>query len=367
MSLIYAARGDGLGTRLLTAIYGRILATLLNFPFKIIWPPLGSDFYSNYDVLNPDLLYEVFSENYMFRGNPKFAGEFVKEWRVLEGSAFFYVNQDMAFLNSLDLTMLSEHLRARDGLVYDFPYPLDVLKQVNDFDLEIKNAWAAIDWSLNLNSILDEIDQCCDLQNTITLHLRRGDLVTMLNEAPISELMAVGMMQIFQRYAALRTFFDEIDRVRTNENIFICSEDEGADVPFKRRYGAENVRSSSDFYCGTPNQKAFVDLILLSRSKILIAPHLSYFSTCAATVGNVQLRSVALDLQNLIEELLQQVVATNSDRYKDVAAVIYCVAANISRDSNRIEWFNEFTRQAKKYNTNIVAELIVSGNEEKLL
>lgn len=52
MKAVYTARGDGLGTRMLSALYARILAEHLGLPLKVIWAPLGgASIYADYGLI----------------------------------------------------------------------------------------------------------------------------------------------------------------------------------------------------------------------------------------------------------------------------------------------------------------------------
>lgn len=111
--------------------------------------------------------------------------------------------------------------------------------------------------------------------------------------------------------------------------ILICGEERGSEKQFARRYGQENVVASWELFDGTPNQQAFADLILLSRAKILIAPVLSFYSRCAASVGTCTFRAVPLDISNLVEELVA-LAGGDDQRRKNVAAMIFAQAAKMT-------------------------------------
>ncbi|MGU3359092.1 hypothetical protein ACLBWX_02030 [Methylobacterium sp. M6A4_1b] len=69
MKAIYTARGDGLGTRMLSALYARILAQHLRLPVKVIWSPLGgASLYTVYELMHPRFLHEIFADRSMFTG-----------------------------------------------------------------------------------------------------------------------------------------------------------------------------------------------------------------------------------------------------------------------------------------------------------
>jgi hypothetical protein len=76
MKAIYTARGDGLGIRMLSALYARIRAQQLGLPLKAIWSPLGgASLYADHVLMHPRFLREIFADRTLFTdADPGLAG-----------------------------------------------------------------------------------------------------------------------------------------------------------------------------------------------------------------------------------------------------------------------------------------------------
>ena len=144
MTVIYACRGDGLGTRLLAILHGRVLADLLDLDFKVVWPPLGAPFYDNSDVLHPNLRHEFFSEECVFEGAGTRRGEIVDPGS-LSDKRLLSVAHNLTNIEAMSLQGFRKSIEGYDGIFYDWPYQLSNLLGSNaDVGAAIKYYWKMI-------------------------------------------------------------------------------------------------------------------------------------------------------------------------------------------------------------------------------
>lgn len=142
------------------------------------------------------------------------------------------------------------------------------------------------------------------------------------------------MPSIFSRYIPVSAVVTEIDRIRTDEKILLCCEDRSVKELFVKKYGARAIYSSYDLFNGTDDQRAIIDIMMLSRAKILIAPFISYFSRCAAEVGDCEYIRLKRDFPQIAEELLEIANAIDGERQSGVKALIYRTAAELASDES---------------------------------
>jgi hypothetical protein len=142
------------------------------------------------------------------------------------------------------------------------------------------------------------------------------------------------MPSIFSRYIPVSTVVAEIDRIRTDEKILLCCEDRSVKELFVKKYGAHAIYSSHDLFNGTDDQRAIIDLMMLSRAKILIAPFISNFARCAAGVGDCEYIRLKGEFSQVAEELSEIANAIDGERQSGVKALIDRTAAELASDES---------------------------------
>ncbi|NEU13550.1 hypothetical protein G3T14_15620 [Methylobacterium sp. BTF04] len=330
MTAIYSARGDGLGTRMLAAIYGRILAELLELPLTVIWPPLGgADLYAGYALMHPDHLSEIFADRSLFTDSK--AG---LNGAILLNAELGDVRLQSAYHSQAEISGLSRgELLARlsdvDGLLYDFPGPLIAFMSTEvDLKRACIAAWSKVNWSDSVREAVEAVDARIDLSTCIAAHVRRGDILDVVNRGDLEHLVNDGMMQILQRYTPINAFFRQIDTSGATGGILVCTEDEGVIRRFCDRYGKARIASSMALDL-TENQRAATDLLLLSRAKRIVAPVVSYFSTCAAAVSEAELTNTTWHLEASIDEITSLIDRTDPERVRKVSAIMNAAACRL--------------------------------------
>ena len=142
--------------------------------------------------------------------------------------------------------------------------------------------------------------------------------------------------------------------------MFICTEDKEVKRSFIQKYGVQNYYSSLDLFNGTENQRAFIDLMILSQSKILVAPYMSFFSICATAVGRCEYKSVGFDPVCLVEELLGLLEPKDYDRNRSVSSIVYATAAKMMADPADANTREQFVTYAQKLDGNITNAILSS-------
>jgi hypothetical protein len=328
---IYVYRGDGIGTRLLTVIYAKIFADLFGFELKFIWTQIGSPFYDA--LFQPENIAEIFSGSHIFDDGNESSGEFVTSPVPDPSVEVLRLDHEGERLAHMDRERFAEVVEAYDVIFYAQPYAL-LMFMTREVDIasEVRRIWKQISWNPR---ILDFVEETCSskgVDGAIAVHIRRGDLVKMLIEADVEYLASRGMAMIFQRFTALKTIIEAIDEIRTDETLVVCSDDSRVAETLSRRYGADSVYSSYAATELTDDQRSVVDIMLLSRAKILLSPQMSFFSKCAAEVGDCKHLPFQPDLAAAVEELLEIADRITDARAAQVKALIYTSAAELSSD-----------------------------------
>jgi hypothetical protein len=328
---IYVYRGDGLGTRLLTVIYAKILADMLGFQVKVVWGEMKSPYYGG-RLFDPAKLSDIFADSHVFHDGDERDGEICAaiphDIRILQLDCDLGKSTKVSldsFLGRLD----DENYNA---LFYGQPGPaLSFMKHERDLCFEVGRVWKTVAWSTQISAFIERYCALESIENRIAVHVRRGDLVRMLLEAD-PNFSPEEMTGIFIRYASLELIMKQIDEVRSGEKLLVCSDDDRMVKRFKDEYGEADVCSSHDEERLTEDQKAVVDIVLLSRSKILVSPYLSLFSRCAAEVGSCGHVATPIDLGSAVEELIAIADRRADGCGEQVKACIYATAARLATD-----------------------------------
>ena len=309
MSLVYARRGDGLGTRVLNLMYGRMFAQDLGLPFKICWPVLESRFYDQPDLLHAAELDGIIADRHVFKTTTGLIGELV-DAGILNGMRLLRV-RGAEDARSSDELLAS--LASADAIEFSAPCPVDVGRDRGaSVEGTLQSYWREVNWS---PAFLARVDAFATglgpggLATAVAVHVRRGDLLTMLRQADLDMLRDTGMAQIVQRFAPLSSYAAAIDGLPGEPGpILVCGQDRATAEYFRARYPGRAVLSSLD-EAMSETQRAFFDLLLLSRARTVIAPALSYFSSSAAAVGGGSLVALPHDAARAIPELFAQIEA----------------------------------------------------------
>ncbi|MCJ2037092.1 hypothetical protein [Methylobacterium sp. J-068] len=332
--MIYSQRSDGLGTRVLSAIYAQIFSEQVGVPMGLIWTPLGWPFgVRDTPLMHPNNIFELFGDLAFFRdGQGNGHGRIVlhEEPVSTELLSLYEHRYELFALSQAELAQVSSMGK---GVNYDFPGPLfRFMTEDADAPAKVARIAGTINWNAHILGTVAAIDETFRLENCLSVHVRRGDIVEMLFRSDLADLIDGGMTQILQRYTPLQAYFDAVDRHRRG-GIVVCTEDDGVVERFQHRYGAHRIASCSARDL-SENQRAAVDLILLSKSRRIVAPVLSFFSQCAAAIGNTRIRNTAWHLKDTTTEITALVRRAESARSEQVLAVMYAAAYRISEQND---------------------------------
>lgn len=324
--MICSQRSDGLGTRILSAVYAQLLSRHIDVPLRVFWTPLGWPDPPHSPVLmHPRYVLELFASLHLFKDatNGPYADIVIHEEPVTTGLFSVFHNKDELF--DLSEGEVAQIARMGNGINYDFPIPLfQFMAETTDLKAKVAQVASQINWNPTILEALAALDRWSPLSHCISVHVRRGDILDMLLHSDLNILADGLMIQILQRFMPLRAYFHAVDQHRSG-SIIVCTEDQSVVAQFRGRYGTERIVSCSDLPL-SENQRAAMDLLLLSRSQRIIAPVVSFFSQCAASIGNVRLENTAWHLEETTDEIRQLLEETGCDRTKPVIAIMYSAA-----------------------------------------
>lgn len=326
MPQVVAMRGDGLGSRLLAALHGRVLAEALGFELAVIWPKLGGlPLHDAKTIFDPELRHELFFGDSLFDDRGPLRGRF-----TAPGAETVPLKDALALAPESqrdDRRTFMSRLGAGNGVLYNHPNELfPFVHQHVEPARALRRAWDGIAWSDRVHEAVAAVARAAG-PRYLAVHVRRGDILEMLHETDLAILAASGMAQILQRYLSLETIFRKLDAMRGTEAIVVCSEDPEVQAAFAARFGrAVSSRLGGDLSEG---QRAAVDLILLSRANTIVTANQSYFGRCAATGGRCKEVALDLDLSAAIPEILERTHDMRPDRAAAMVPIVYRAAASL--------------------------------------
>lgn len=233
-------------------------------------------------------------------------------------------------LACLSADELRDALGESEDLLYGFPGPLiTFMSSEINLGSALTAAWSKVNWSAAVLEAVGRIGRRIDLPTCTAVHVRRGDILDVVNRADLEHLVNDGMVQVLQRYTPLAAFFQQIDASRQLGDILVCTEDADVVRRFADRYGRARVASSIGLDL-TENQRAATDLLLLSKARQIFAPAVSFFSHCAAAVSGARLVNTAWELEASVAEILAFVDRSDAKRVRQISAIAYAAASRLA-------------------------------------
>lgn len=302
MPTVVAVRPDGIGTRLLTILYAHRFAEQMGWTFRAHWPSLIDANYRDRDLLSADTLPDYFQGGVLFKDSVKdvwIDEEFALGKRVFQLSA-------AQSLHGMTRDEVNAHVASYDVFMYDIPEPV----QLHQWDRAAEAKAIRVSWK-NLNFALDVRKACTavisqlDMQSSPAIHLRRGDILNMLTDGPFEHLIDAGVVQIFQRYLPFGTVEETVRRDFADApGLLVCSEDLTLTKRINEAFPDKTVVSAMNVFPVGSNKAALLDIMLLTRSRVIIAPFVSYFSLCASKVSLTKRHPPRLDIEIMLPELI---------------------------------------------------------------
>ena len=322
---VVARRPDGLGTRLLAILSARVFADKHGLKLSIIWPSMNDPHYNfKSGLLQADTLSDVFSGNHAFidRLDIKFVDEsFLHGKQIFSMFGTFGDN-----LNSgeSDINTLTT---GYDAILYDYPGIFKHNSYSEDDDLEtLKKCWNLFNFNREVVDLFISWKEHTNLSDSVAVHIRRGDMPSMLCNSDFDFLRHRGIHIIFQRYIPTATVINLLEgKFSRYESIVICSEDNSPLRNLANMLPHKNFFSSFGLFKPDSNQQALFDLLVLANAAVLISPYKSFYSECAALVGKCARYNAGLDVPNLTRELCDLINCSdvsNADRLRSLVLIV---------------------------------------------
>jgi hypothetical protein len=292
---------------------------------------MRSPFYSG-GLFDPTKVNDIFADSHIFRDGDERDGEICAT--IPHGIRILRLESEFGKCAKTSLDAFLDRLddEEYDALFYSQPgAALSFMKHERDLRFEVGRIWKTIAWSAPIAEFVERRCAHANIENRIAVHVRRGDLDRMLVDGD-PDFSPERMTGIFIRYASLETVMKQIDEVRSGEKLLVCSDDDRIAERFKGEYGEANVCSSHDVERLTEGQQSVADIMLLSRSKILVSPFLSIFSRCAAEVGTCRHVAMPIDLGPAVDELIAIADRRTDGCGAQVKARIYATAAGLATE-----------------------------------
>lgn len=261
MGTLLAFRGDGLGARLCTVINAIRLSNQCGLPFKISWFVIpGRD-------VSPE---QIFSERYIAEN--MLTGYHPEEILI----------RDTSLISSRSSQEFVEF--AKPGVFYCINTAFSYL-DFTDQDpsarrAEVDKAISQIEWNEEVTKVLDQFASL-DLRKYRAVHIRRGDLL----EEPYSHVM------FYEKYAPASLFVEHLrrDTEQTGRQEYIIFSDnpETAQHVKSQLHGGVTPGELLALDHLTPWQRDFVELMMMARTGLIIAPPESAFSRTASMIGGI--------------------------------------------------------------------------------
>jgi hypothetical protein len=260
---VIAQRSDQLGGRLGSLCNAAALADLYKWRFGLVWP------HSKDDAIND--LCQLFA--------PSFLAAHQLDEHDLDGRTAIICN-DVATATRDRETLLATHPDRQPFL--DVANPFEILTaQVEDDSTaraRFRRAFAMVRWAEPLQPVLEFCGTWAQGERWTGVHVRAGDTVIgpWRNGMWHEKYLPASCLG-----AAL------VECQREDAPVLLCSDHPQYAAWLQTRYG--HVRSADDVLPRldrlTPTQRAFAEILLLSRCDRIVGPPRSAFSTLAAMLG----------------------------------------------------------------------------------
>ncbi len=301
MQSVIASRSDRLGGRFRNMCAAWDFASKVGAPLVINWPGTG---YAKYATQDDYSFFDLFDEtDFKTRSNDVTLSSLSHE-------------KLLAAHEGTDTLLIS----GATGKRQDFfdSAPGDVIYNAtsrymfaeDEAGLNKKSIEREIFHSLRLNAAvaacLEEVSQLCPLTGTVSVHVRRGDIVPLLVNAGLT---AVGTKvksvtsyertitkrtyTFADRYAPVEAYESAIDTLGPNTSVCVFSDDDALKADMKQTYkdriiDVDAVVSRHDL---TSTQIAFVEMLVMSKTDAVVCAN-SAFSLFASFIGRCEVVEV---------------------------------------------------------------------------
>lgn len=244
---------NGLANRIQGIESSMLIAQELRVPLTIIWPVvpvINIKFTSLFETPPQAIVHELNGWN----GYQKLINDFKPDFELDQE----FIEADPMIDSYKILRLVSQHRRPMIK-TYRRIYFGNKRQQIIKFNQEIE---MEINSKVHLSS------------GAVGVHVRRSDHV------------------YATRTSTNSAFFHLVDCLPSNQNIFLCTDDEDVEHEFRQRYRSRmltNPKKSRNRDTERGMIEAAIDLALLSRTKLIYGSANSTFSRCASFWGNIPL------------------------------------------------------------------------------
>lgn len=300
---VVALRPDGLGTRLLTTIYARQFAEKIGATLSVAWPSLEDANYANsHQLLKEEQITEIFEGKKIFIDRDDVE---IIQSSQLTGKRLMHLHGMHEQIENGTIGDVENISATFDYIVYDLPYPVTLAGSDPKADaLQVKKLWNQFNFAKDVMEAFSYLSQASELDQSVAVHVRRGDVLNKITEDSLNHLKTVGATQIFQRFVPLKTVVRAVsEHFADARSLIVCSEDATMRRNLQGYFPDSRVLSANGYFSAGGNKSALLDLLILSRAKHLISPFKSYFSECASILGQCNLHNAGLDIPSLMDEI----------------------------------------------------------------
>jgi hypothetical protein len=321
MPIVIASRPDGVGTRLLTLLHAYRFSQHMGWPFTMHWPDLSDQNYSDTQLLASARADDYFPSGRVFKDDE---AEIITAVDFTAGKRVYQLSGSVS-LKGMTRQQIVELTATYDIFLYDLPEAilLDGTERSKE-RIELRKNWRRLNFPHDVISACDEVTQGLHWKETVAVHVRRGDVVNMLTRGPLDHLSGDGIVQLFQRYIAFNTVITQMtEHAGAMKGVIVCSEEAGMASRLKLAFPWLSILTGRGRFQDDVNKSTLVDLILLTRSRFIICPPISYFSFCASEASLANRLQLKIDFPNLVPELIAVLDDASPPDIEARKAIIY--------------------------------------------
>ena len=316
----------------------RYFAEAAGCPISFVWPSIDDPLYTSQNLLKFEAASEVFRDTLVFKD---LGHSVLSERGATDGLMVFAIH---SVLHNDGMLSLEEVLRAAEGydiILYDMPFVIADYESIAASSLLFKTYWRKFYFTEDVLAESVRIRSRFADQRFAAIHMRRGDTKKMLAESPLEFLLHVGFRQLFQRYLPIeqaafmvRCYLDE------PLPIVVVSED----VTVARRVALllpeSKISQSSGLFPQDSNKQALLDLMLIADAEILFSPSTSFFSECAAKVGNGINVRASIEINLLVEEIFSHLDGSPESEVGMRKAALLDTAYAVMQEADDVDFAN---------------------------
>ncbi|MGO9326835.1 MAG: hypothetical protein ACLQJ0_01790 [Steroidobacteraceae bacterium] len=268
-SIVIAKRWDGLGGRLHAILNAWSVARALDLAFRFVWPR-GADI-----ALHEPR--ELFSDTFIDRFELADSGYASRV--VLSDPTVLSLPDAMDLCRAANTNSMIEISECFDVVAF-------VTEPAEAAQARFRNGLREIGWSRASHALIEHISDDKFLRGYSAIHIRAGDIVAgnWRQFVPVEKYVPTAYVEF-----AIQTL-SGADR----DPVVVVSDNERYVCHLKSRFNT--ILTPGDIVPGyaalTELQRAFADILVLSRARRIVGPRASAFSQLAAHLGNVTILGV---------------------------------------------------------------------------